>query len=246
MISTTRADSEIHVGGLELSARPRRLRYVRWRGVEAVLVAIAAAVAAVPVAGFVGLAVAAAVDHDVRVGRDVSVADGLVSAAMSLALLAPVVIGLGVAACALLGVRSRLVKFGAPPALIVALGLPATLLVIGGAPDPSPIDRRNLPLLQQIAPPPGATSDPAMTFNNSGEWESISWVTRRFDQLAPQATVSATRRHYITAMQAAGWHPRPSDSEDPTRTFMTGRRYGRQLTIELPHDTTERVQLSLH
>lgn len=210
------------------------------------LVAIAAAVAAIPAAGFVGLAVAAAVNHDVRVGRDLSVADGLVGAAMSLALLAPVVIGLGVTACALAGVRSRLVRFGAPPALIVALSLPATLLVIGGAPDPSPIERRNLPLLQQIAPPPGATSDRAVTFNDSGEWESISWVTRRFDQLAPQTTFPATRRYYITAMQTAGWHPRPTDSEDSTRTFITGRRHERQLTIVLPHDTTERVQLSLH
>lgn len=218
---------------------------VRWRSVAAVFVGIVTVVAAIPVAGFVGLALAATVDRGVRVGRNVSVADGVVSAAISFVLLAPVVVGLGIAVCALGGVRSRLARFGAPLALIVTLCLPATLLVIVGSPDPSPIERRNLPLLEQIAPPPGATSDPATTFNDSGEWESVSWVTQRFDELAPQTTVPAARRHYIAEMQAAGWLTRVADSVSLTETFISGRRGQRQVTIEVPHDPMRPVRVSL-
>jgi hypothetical protein len=209
-----------------------------------VFVGIATVVAAIPVAGFVGLALAAAVDRDVRAGRNISMEDGVVGAAISFALFAPVVVGLGIAVSALVGVRSRLARFAAPLALIVTLCLPATLLVIAGSPDPSPIERRDLPLLGRIAPPPGATSDPATTFNDSGEWESVSWVTRRFDELAPQTTVRAARHHYIAEMQTAGWLTRVADSEDVT--FISGRRGDRQVTIEVPHDSTRPVRVTLH
>ena len=208
-------------------------------------VALAATVAAIPVAFFVGLGVAAALDRNVRLGRAVSVADGLFGAAAALVLLGPLVVGLGVAACALLGVRSRMVGFAAPLALIVVLTLPAALLVSEGAPDPSPIERRDLAALQQIAPPPRATSDPAMTFNGSGEWESIRWITQRFDHLAPQTTVSATLRHYSDALQAAGWYTETAESDDRTRTYIGGRRDRRRITVEIPHDRTQAVRVSV-
>ena len=221
------------------------LRYVRWRRLAAVPVALAATVAAIPVAFFVGLGVAAALDRNVRLGRAVSVADGLFSAAAALVLLGPLVVGLGVAACALLGVRSRMVGFAAPLALIVVLTLPAALLVSEGAPDPSPIERRDLAVLQQIAPPPRATSDPARTFNDSGEWESIRWITQRFDHLAPQTTVSATLRHYSDALQAAGLYTETAESDDRTRTYIGGRRDGRRITVEIPRDRTQAVRVSV-
>lgn len=219
---------------------------VRWRRLAAVPVAVTATVVAIPVAFYVGLGVAAAVDRNVRLGRAVSMADGLFGAAAALVLLAPWVIGLSVAACALLSVRSRVVGFGAPLVLIVVLTLPAALFVMEQAPDPSPIERRDLPLLQEIAPPPRALSDPATTFNHSGEWESIQWTTQRFDRLAPQMTVSVTLRHYSDALQAAGWRTETAESEDRTRSYIGGRRDGRQITVEIPHDLTQGVKVSVH
>jgi hypothetical protein len=218
---------------------------VSWRRLAALPVALAAAVAAIPVAFFVGLGVASVLNRNVRLGRSVSMEDGLFGAAAALVLVGPWVIGLGAAACALAGLRSRMVGLGAPFALIVAFAVPAALFVTEGAPDPSPIERRDLPALRQISAPPRATSDPATTFNNSGEWESIEWITQRFDHVASQTTASGALRHYTAALQSAGWHTDTAESDDRSRMYISGRRDGRRITVAIPHDLTQAVRLSI-
>lgn len=218
---------------------------VKWERMTAVPLSIAACAFAIPVAGLAGLAVAAAVDDDVRNGWNLRIADGLFSATIAFLILAPAVFALGITACSHVRVRSRLVRYGAPLALIVALTFPATVLVIRTAPDPSSVEERNEPVLRQIAPPPGATSSPPRTFNNSGEWESRSWVTQRTDVLSPETTAVAARRYYVDALSVRGWRTKTSTGHDLRSTYIEGRRGGLRITIALPH-VAQRVLITLH
>lgn len=129
---------------------------------------------------------------------------------------------------------------------LVVSGCLLAVSVVKGPPVPSALERQHLSLLERIAPSPGATSDPARTVNDSGERESVRWVTERFDHLASHTTLSGTLRHYRRAVRAAGWHSEPVGSDDPSRTYISGRRGGTWIAVQVPHDVTQPIRVSVH
>jgi hypothetical protein len=208
-------------------------------------VALLAAVFALPGAAYSGFMLAAVFDDATRAGQAIQAPAAALGAILGLAIFGAIPVALGACAAVLLGARSRVVAVGVPLVLIALLSVPAALFVARIAPDPGPPERVNSRVLAQIAPAPGATSESLRTFNDSGEWESRAWVTRRIDVLAPGTTAGEAVRHYRGILRATGWQIEGSGRIEARLLGIWAQRPGRRIVVRVATGRENRVELDL-